>query len=292
MPKLNQIVAVVAGKKSDAEKQITELYHKVKKPQLFEGITKTYEAIEVNGEELPSEVKLLQFKVSEAISQFREFMGPVLDTTLTQDIANTRAGRCRGGRRDHPPQRPGHAPPLHREEADRHPDLPHRLPTLDPSQKWSYSRDTDCYVTAETWKYHTKKLPRVLEKAPATEKHPAQVEVVYEDKNVGKWKTINQSGAIPARDQHDMLAAREETDRGGQEGARTGELDRSREPARGRRDLRLRLRQAGLIPIRARPIVALPGRMGRNSAHRGWTKADERALRLNEDRRTEPAPTN
>ena len=64
MPKLNQIVAVVAGKKSDAEKAITELYHKVKKPQLFEGITKTYEAIEVNGEELPSEVKLLQFKVS------------------------------------------------------------------------------------------------------------------------------------------------------------------------------------------------------------------------------------
>jgi hypothetical protein len=76
----------------------------------------------------------------------------------------------------------------------------------DPSQKWSYSRDTDCYVTAETWKYHTKKLPRVLEKAPATDKHPAQVEVVHEDKNVGKWKTINQSGAIPARDQHDMLA--------------------------------------------------------------------------------------
>ncbi len=80
------------------------------------------------------------------------------------------------------------------------------LPTLDPSQKWSYSRDTDCYVTAETWKYHTKKLPRILEKAPATDKHPAQVEVVHEDKNVGKWKTINQSGAIPARDQHDMLA--------------------------------------------------------------------------------------
>jgi hypothetical protein len=41
MPKLNQIVAVVAGKKSDAEKTITEIYHKVKKPQLFEGITKT-----------------------------------------------------------------------------------------------------------------------------------------------------------------------------------------------------------------------------------------------------------
>jgi hypothetical protein len=42
--------------------------------------------------------------------------------------------------------------------------------------------------------------------SPATDKHPAQVEVVHEDKNVGKWKTIYLSGAIPARDQHDMLA--------------------------------------------------------------------------------------
>jgi hypothetical protein len=30
--------------------------------------------------------------------------------------------------------------------------------------------------------------------------------LVHEDKNVGKWKTIYLSGAIPARDQHDMLA--------------------------------------------------------------------------------------
>ena len=72
------------------------------------------------------------------------------------------------------------------------------LPTLDPSQKWSYSRDTDCYVTAETWKYHTKKLPRVLEKAPATDKHPAQVEVYHEDVVIGYWKTIKFSGSLPA----------------------------------------------------------------------------------------------
>jgi hypothetical protein len=207
MPKLNQIVAVVAGKKSDAEKAITELYHKVKKPQLFEGITKTYEAIEVNGEELPSEVKLLQLKVSEAISQFREAMGPVFDTTLTQDIANTRA---RADVEVDGTVVLADVPVtyllfLEKKLTDIQTFITH-LPTLDPSQKWSYSRDTDCYVTSETWKYHTKKLPRVLEKAPATDKHPAQVEVVHEDKNVGKWKTINHSGAIPARDQHDMLA--------------------------------------------------------------------------------------
>jgi hypothetical protein len=91
MPKLNQIVAVVAGKKSDAERAIAELYHQVKKPALFEGITKTYEAIETDGEELPPETKLLQFKVRDAIAQFRQALGHVLDATPTQYVATTRA---------------------------------------------------------------------------------------------------------------------------------------------------------------------------------------------------------
>ena len=180
MPKLNQIVAVVAGKKSDAEKAVTELYHKVKKPQLFEGITKTYEALEVNGEELPSEVKLLQFKVNEAVAQFREVMTPVFDTTITQDVANTRARadvEVDGTvvLKDVPVT---YLLFLEKKLTDIQTFITH-LPTLDPSQKWSYSRDTDCYVTSETWKYHTKKLARVLEKAPATDKHPAQVEVIH-----------------------------------------------------------------------------------------------------------------
>ena len=249
-PKLNQIVAVVAGKKSDAEKQITELYHEIKKPKLFDGITKTYEAIEVNGEELPSEMKLLQFKVSEAIAQFRELMGPVLDTTLTQDAANIRA------RADF--EVDGvvilHDVPvtyllfLEKKLTDIQTFLTH-LPTLEPSQKWSYSRDTDCYVTAETWKYHTKKLPRVLVKAPATDKHPAQVEVVYEYKNVGKWKTINQSGHDSGPRSARYADASEETDRGCQEGARAGQPDRGGEQARQRRGLQLRLRQVGLTAM-------------------------------------------
>ena len=70
--------------------QITELYHKVNKPQLFEGITKTYEAIEVNGEELPSRLNSSSSGERGHLPVPR-FMGPVLDTTLTQDIANTRA---------------------------------------------------------------------------------------------------------------------------------------------------------------------------------------------------------
>jgi hypothetical protein len=40
---------------------------------------------------------------------------------------------------------------------------------------------------------------------PATAQHPAQVQVWQEDVNVGKWKTINQSSAIPATERDKYL---------------------------------------------------------------------------------------
>jgi hypothetical protein len=206
MPKLNQVIAVVAGKKSDAEKGVTELYHAVQKPTLFEGLTKTYEPLREDGELLPSESKLVQLKVADAIARFREIMAPVYDATLTQDSANTRAVADVevDGTVVLPKVPVTYLLFLEKRLTDLHTFIS-KLPTLDPAQRWSYSRDADCYVTAESWKYHTKKIARVIELSPATDRHPAQVNLIQEDINVGKWKTINQSGAIPARDQNDML---------------------------------------------------------------------------------------
>lgn len=42
----------------------------------------------------------------------------------------------------------------------------------------------------------TRKVPRVLEKAPATERHAAQTEVYMVDEVVGTWTTTRLSGAI------------------------------------------------------------------------------------------------
>jgi hypothetical protein len=205
VPKLNQVVAVVASKKKDAEKAITELYHKVKKPDLFTGLTRTYETIDDGGEELPSERKIVQLTVADAIASFRQAMSDVFNTVLTQDYGNTEATAD--------VKVDGHviiqAVPvtyllfLEKKLTDIITFVSH-LPVLDPSQEWTLNDNTNCFVTAQAWKYHTKKLPRVLEKSPATDKHPAQVELVHEDKNVGRWKTINQSGAIPAKVQYDM----------------------------------------------------------------------------------------
>ena len=51
----------------------------------------------------------------------------------------------------------------------------------------------------------TKKVPRNHVKAEATEQHPAQVEVYYEDVVVGYWRTVKFSGSLPARRVNELL---------------------------------------------------------------------------------------
>jgi len=51
----------------------------------------------------------------------------------------------------------------------------------------------------------TKKIPRNHVKAEATDKHPAQVEVYYEDVVVGYWRTVKFSGALPASRVKELL---------------------------------------------------------------------------------------
>ena len=73
-----------------------------------------------------------------------------------------------------------------------------KLPTLDPADTWEFDENVGFYATDPVETVRTKKVPRVLVKAAATEKHPAQTEVYYEDVPVGYWRTVKFSGALPA----------------------------------------------------------------------------------------------
>ena len=72
-----------------------------------------------------------------------------------------------------------------------------KLPVLDAAETWSYDEATDAYATPPTQTTRSKKVPRNHVKAEATEKHPAQVEMYFEDVLVGYWTTVKFSGALP-----------------------------------------------------------------------------------------------
>jgi hypothetical protein len=80
-----------------------------------------------------------------------------------------------------------------------------KLPVLDASESWVYDAAQDCFATEAVETLRTRKVPRNHVKAEATEKHPAQVEVYYEDITVGFWRTVKFSGALPARRVAELL---------------------------------------------------------------------------------------
>ena len=80
-----------------------------------------------------------------------------------------------------------------------------KLPVLDAAESWLRDDSTDTWRTEPVRSNRTKKVPRNHVKAEATEKHPAQVEVYYEDITVGYWTTVKFSGALPAKRVNDIL---------------------------------------------------------------------------------------
>lgn len=89
MAKLNQIIAVVNGKKNETQKDLTEVYRKSGTPELFAGLSRIYAPKEDGGEVLPSEGKKVQYTVKEAVDDFGKALSGLLDVVATQETANT-----------------------------------------------------------------------------------------------------------------------------------------------------------------------------------------------------------
>ena len=71
-----------------------------------------------------------------------------------------------------------------------------KLPVLSEAEDWTWDPSQSVFMTKPTMTAKTAKVPTVLEKAPATAKHPAQTEVINIDKTIGHWSTVKRSGAL------------------------------------------------------------------------------------------------
>src|ERR1700730_16742800 len=91
MPKLNEIIAIQASKKSQAKDSLTEAYHQLKKPELLSGLTRTYQPRDETGEPQPDERKQVQLKVGERVRRGRANLTEMFDVVATQDWASAQA---------------------------------------------------------------------------------------------------------------------------------------------------------------------------------------------------------
>lgn len=206
MSKLNQIIAVCSGKKSNVEKAVTAIYQRIQKPELFSGLSRTYQPTDDGGESLPSEVKFPQAKVQESIVSAVDAWSELFDIVLTQDTANTKAKAnltVNGVNliNDVPVT---HLLFLEKQLTDVQ-TFVSKLPVLDPSEQWNFDSNANYFKTDVVKTNRNVKKPKAFVKAEATDKHPAQVDVFTEDVKVGEWNTVKFSGCIDNKYKEEVL---------------------------------------------------------------------------------------
>ncbi|MER7790777.1 hypothetical protein [Streptomyces sp. NPDC097640] len=206
MAKLNQIIAVEKGVKSKSQQDLTAAHHGLQKPALLAGISRTCQPKDEEGEQLPPESTRVQVKGEDVLRDTAAILTRLFDVTATKDWSNcsAKADVTVEGRtllRDVPVS---YLLFLEKQLTDLN-ALVRKLPVLDAAEFWSLDPSTDSWKTEPVRTVRTKKVPRNHVKAEATDKHPAQVEVYYEDIPVGYWTTVKFSGALPARRVNELL---------------------------------------------------------------------------------------
>lgn len=206
MPRLNQLIAVEKGVKSKSFADLTEAHHAVQKTTPLAGISRTYQPKDEEGEQLPAESTRVQVKGEDILRQVSATLSRLFDVTATKDWTNcvARADVVIDGRPLVTDVPVTYLLFLEKQLVDLHTFIK-KLPVLDASESWVRDDSTDSWKTEAVRTIRTKKVPRNHVKAEATDKHPAQVEVYYEDVAVGYWTTVKFSGALPAKRVNEIL---------------------------------------------------------------------------------------
>lgn len=194
-----QIIAIEKGTKTRAERELTDAHHAFQKPEPLSGIARSYSPFkDEDGERVPPESKRVQIKAEDIVAKLATTLTDLFDIVATKDSTNcvAKADVVVNGKvllSDVPCT---YLLFLEKQLVNLR-TFVEKLPTLDPADAWQWDDGQACYSTPPQQTLRTKKEPRVITKAEPTDKHPAQVELIYEDRPVGTWTTIRYSGALP-----------------------------------------------------------------------------------------------
>lgn len=207
MTRLNQIIAIANTKKTKVATALSAINSVLSRADLFSGLDRKYQSLDDEGEKLPPETKIIQKTASEVIAAAKSELTEILDVIATQEFANCDAKAdivvdgvtiAR--------QVPVSYMLFLEKQVDVIKGIVQKIPVLTQDVKWNRSvSDNNIFVTDPVTTNRTKKVPKSFTKSPATEYHPAQVEMFTEDVIVGTWSKIDTSSAIPASERDAML---------------------------------------------------------------------------------------
>ncbi len=207
MARLNQIIAVASGKKSEATKALGEVYHKLQVAGLFSGIARNYRPKDDDGDKLPPENKQVQFTVASALEAIKTSLKDCLDVIATQEYGNCSAAADVVVEGEVVlPQVPVTYLLFLEKQLLNVRNTFEKLPVLDPGKEWVQSPVANCWATKPVESTKSTKVPASQVLYEATKEHPAQVQAYSKDVLAGYWTTTEFSGAIQESEKASLIA--------------------------------------------------------------------------------------
>lgn len=197
MAKINQIIAIEKGVKSQTHSAISELHKINKKSELFNGLDKQYTPKNEEGEQFPPERKRVQYMVAETLKEFERKSSDLMQITARKDWSNTKAAAdvvVDGITIIE--QAPISYLLFLEKQIENFRTFVAELPVLDPAEKWSLDADSGLRKSEAVVTQKTAKLQEPIVLYDATDKHPAQTEIITKDVVIGHWTTTKHSGAM------------------------------------------------------------------------------------------------
>jgi hypothetical protein len=207
MTKLNQVIAIEKDVKNHAHKIATEAHKLVQKPALFDGLYKTYQKKDEDGDDLPAERKHVQLKVADLLKSVKAAWTHLIDVTVQKDMGNARAtANLTVDGQIVFPNVPVTTLLFLEKQVTDHRSLISALPVLDIAEEWEEDKnESNFYRAAPTSTHRSKKVQKPLVLYHATPEHAAQTAIVSDDIVTGFWHTEKVSGAIPKKVKERML---------------------------------------------------------------------------------------
>lgn len=208
---LHQLLAVEPSLKANAKNIFYDEAKTTfeKKQDHFDGVVKVYTPLEEDGDQIPDEVKELVTTVSDKMRYAQDAVIRAVDAEVSKEETNcsgdVRADLLIGSKTY---QLSATSLLVLEKYLESIRGVYKAIPTLDPTKVWN--NDTKAgnnrYTTEGEVKFRTVKRIIPITVAPATDKHPAQVQMINKDIQAGKYLTTYKSGRITPSQKSALLS--------------------------------------------------------------------------------------
>jgi hypothetical protein len=206
MTKLHHILAVERRVKTESQEQRTHALRQLQSPALFEGQTKTYKPLDNEGDPLPPVDDKVQFRVKDVLRDLIDSWVEKIDTIGEKHEGNTVArASVKIGDEVILADVPSTQLLFLEKELDDLRTIVMAAPVLSSDVRWTFNSSLGLHESPEMVSNRNAKTVKAVTLAPATDKHPAQVQPVNVDTVIGQYTQVRFSGQLTPVERRQLL---------------------------------------------------------------------------------------